>query len=140
MSRTPGQFALTVVRGSTWEDYFDYTDSDGVPIDLTNYEARMQVRTIDGQFGTTTTTTLLMELLTTGSDPLLQVTTPPGGSVMSRVSITASPLDHAALNPQNIVRETYVYGLELYVPAGVEPEYVIPLVNGRVRVNGQVAR
>lgn len=140
MSRTPGQYGLTVVRGSTWEDYFDYTDSNGLPIDLTTYEARMQVRTVDGQFGTTTTTTLVMELLTTGTAPLLAIVTPPSGTVPNRVTITASPIDHEAMNPQNVKRTSYVYGLELYVPAGTSPEYVIPLVNGKIRSMGEVAR
>ena len=46
MSRTPTSFSLPIVRGTTWEDSFDYTDSAGVAIDLTGYEARMQVRTV----------------------------------------------------------------------------------------------
>ena len=62
MSRTPASFSLPVVRGTTWEDSFDYRDADGVAIDLTGYEARMQVRTLAGRFGTTTSTTLLLSL------------------------------------------------------------------------------
>ncbi|HHA2629099.1 TPA: hypothetical protein ACOEOK_000535 [Stenotrophomonas maltophilia] len=53
MSRTPASFSLTVVRGATWEDDFTYTNPDGSPFDLTGYQARMQVRTLAGQFGLT---------------------------------------------------------------------------------------
>ena len=43
MSRTPASLSIPVVRGSTWEDFVDYTDDAGAPIDLTGYQARMQV-------------------------------------------------------------------------------------------------
>ncbi|MDQ3273739.1 MAG: hypothetical protein M3Q39_01585 [Actinomycetota bacterium] len=128
------------MRGSTWEDYFDYTDNDGLPIDLSAYQARMQVRTVAGQYGTTTATTLVLELLTTGASPLLQIVTPPGGATPNRVEVTAAPADHAALNPLNAKKAVYVYGLELYIPAGAAPEYVIPLVNGKLTALGEVAR
>ena len=51
MSRTPAQASLTVVRGATWEDEITYRDEAGQAIDLTGYEARMQVRTLAGQYG-----------------------------------------------------------------------------------------
>ena len=69
MSRTPGNFSLPIVRGATWEDEFIYKDAAGVVVNLTGYHARMQIRTIVGQFGITTTTSLLLALSTAGVSP-----------------------------------------------------------------------
>lgn len=129
MSRTPASYNLTSVRGTTAEDYFDYVDADGNPVDLTDYSARLQVRTEAGQYGTTTDTTLLLELST--DDSTLEIVTPPGGSVPNRVQYALEPSEHAMLNPSNERKEQYPYALELFVPAGAEPIYVIPLVHGR---------
>ena len=136
MSRTPASYNMTVVRGSTGEDEFSYTDDAGVAIDLTGYEARMQVRSLTGQHGTTTTTTLLLELTTDGADPLLVWDTAAAGAL----KIVASPDQHAVLNPSNARSAKYAYSIEVYRPAGANPEYVIPLVQGKLTVRGEVTR
>lgn len=139
MSRTPASYSMTVVRGSTWEDEISYTDEAGEPIDLTGYEARMQVRTPTGQYGTSTTDSLLLELTT--ENGLLVIDTPDGGTVPNRVRIEVAPTDHAALNPDNAKAVKYVYSLELFIPAeGETPEYVVPLVAGSVSVRGETTR
>lgn len=139
MSRTPASYSMTVVRGSTWEDYLDYFEDDKVtPIDLTGYEARMQVRTLLGQFGTTTIETLRLELSSAGQDPRLFVEIPDGGSVANRVRIRVEATDTVALNPNNNAKERLVYGIELY-QAG-PPEYVIPYATGKLNCLGEVVR
>jgi hypothetical protein len=127
VSRTAASYSLVVPRGSTWEDDFTYVDDAGEPIDLTGYEARMQVRTVKGQYGLTTAETLVMELLTTGADP-------------KRVRIKVAAADTITLNTANAKKVKHVYSLELYKPAGAEPEYVIPLVQGPVISLGEVTR
>lgn len=138
MSRTAASYSMQVTRGATWEDEFTYTDDDGVAIDLTGYEARMQVRTLAGQYGTSSTDTLLLEL-TTGNGLLAFDTAADG-----RLLVVVPPDGHAALNPSNAKRAKYAYSIELYIPAGanplVQPEYVIPLVQGNVSVAGEVTR
>ncbi|HEY1034004.1 MAG TPA: hypothetical protein VGE09_03370 [Pseudoxanthomonas sp.] len=134
MSRTPASYAMTVQRGSTWEDEFTYTDDDGTPIDLTGYEARMQVRTLATQYGTSTDG-LMLELSTTGTDPLLVWDT----AVTGRLRIVARPDQHAALNAGNARKAKYAYAIELFKPDGTG-EYVLPLVTGRVTVRGEVVR
>jgi hypothetical protein len=138
MSRTPANYAMPVVRGSTWEDEFTYTDDAGAAVDLTGYKARMQVRTLDGEYGTTTTTTLLLELTT--DDGLLSIDTPAGGSVPNQIRIDVDPTTHNVLNPGNDKKVKYAYAVELYIPAGVDPEYVIPLVKGKLSVAGRGIR
>ena len=127
MSRTPASFSLPVVRGTTWEDSFDYRDSDGVAIDLTGYEARMQVRTIAGRFGTTTASTLMLELSTEGVDPLLVWDT----ASIGRVRVYALPATHAALNPSNAKKVKYAYWLEFY-----DGDHVLPVVTGILTARG----
>lgn len=136
VSRTPAIAPMTVVRGATWEDEFTYTDDNGVPVDLTGYEARLQVRTLDGQYGASTTDTLLMQLSTVGLAPQLFWSTAAGG----RLLIHVAAADTAILNPANERKVTRVYGLEVYLPAGVDPEYVIPLVQGKLVVMGETVR
>lgn len=44
MSVSPGYLNLTFSQGATWKLSLTYTNSQGSPIDLTNYTARMQAR------------------------------------------------------------------------------------------------
>lgn len=137
MSRTPASYSMSVTRGSTWEDEFTYTEDDEVtPIDLTGYEARMQVRTLRGAYGLSTADTLMMELRTDGLAPKLFWDTAPNG----RLRIRVAAADTVALNPDNLKRVKLAYSLELYLPESTEPEYVIPLVQGSITVAGEVTR
>lgn len=141
MSRTPAAYSMTVVRGATWEDELTYTDEAGAAVDLTGYQARMQVRTMAGRYGTSTTDTLLLELTT--ANGLLVIATPVGGTVPNQIRIAATSEAHAALNPSNAKRAKYAYSIELYIPADVgagTPEYAIPLVEGSIVVKGEVTR
>ena len=42
---TPANIPIAILQGSTFEDFLEYTDEDGTPIDLTGCKARMQIRT-----------------------------------------------------------------------------------------------
>lgn len=44
MSVAPGELNLTLSQGATWTVSLTYNNGDGLPIDLTNYTARMQAR------------------------------------------------------------------------------------------------
>lgn len=134
MSRTPGNYSIEVVRGATWEESFEYTDDAGQPIPLTGYQARMQVRTKEGQFGLSGAPTLVMELTT--EDGRLRIPDPLEGQVL----LVVSAADTVLLNPDNLKRTKLVYSLELYRPAGADPEYVIPLVKGSITVQGETTR
>lgn len=45
MSVAPGILNLTLSQGATWNVSMTYQNAEGQPIDLTNYDARMQART-----------------------------------------------------------------------------------------------
>lgn len=140
MSRTPSNSAVDVVTGSTWEDYWDYYDPDGNPIDLDGYEARLQVRTEEGMYGTTTADTLLFEAATNDVTPKLFIEAISPSLIKNRVRIKAEVDDVAPFNPDNERRVRCGYGIELFIPAGADPEYVIPYARGPVIVHGDPVR
>lgn len=140
MSALPATAPLKAVRGAMWEDVFTYLSPDMLPIDLSGYEARMQVRALEGQYGLSAADTLLMELGTSGSAPAvgrLSIDLPETGVVSLRVAAE----DMVTLNPDNLRKVVHCYSIELYQPAaGGQPEYVIPLAQGKVTVYGETTR
>lgn len=137
MSRTPATAALTVVRGATWEYAFTFSGADGAPFDSTGFEARMQVRSKAGMYGTSGEETLLMELVTIGTSPQLRWEAP--GSARLRLRVESE--DTAVLNPDNDKKTGYAYGLELYLPATpTSAEYVISVLQGSLSAIGEVVR
>lgn len=137
-TRLPVNYSMTVQRGATWDAEFFYTEDDEVtPIDLAGYEARMQVRTRAGRFGSTTATTLVLEL--TSLNGGLELFTPAGGTVRNGIRIRVSATGTEVLNPDNLKKVKLVYGLELYRPLPA-PDYVIPLFEGSLTCRGEVVR
>lgn len=139
MSRTAATLSVAVVRGSTWEDFVDYTNDDGTPIDLTGYSARLQVRDVDDAY--TLGIAPILECLSTGVEPELSIVIPPGGTVPSRLKVTVKDLARVRLlNPDNERKVRRAWGIELFKPAGVDPEYVVPFVQGKIPVYGELVR
>lgn len=137
MSRTPANTGMTVVRGATWEDELVYRDSEDRAIDLTGYEARMQVREMSGRYGLDSES-LLLELST--ANGLLSIDAPPGETVPCRVLIRVEPEGHAVLNPGNAKKAKYAWALELFQPAVAGAEYVVPMIAGKLTVMGNTYR
>lgn len=134
MARKAKSHNMTVSRGKTWGETFMYLDeTTAEPVDLTDYTARMQIRTLAGRTGLTTTETLIMELLSTGIAPRLFIT-----PLTGQVDLLVSAEDSLLLNPLN-KRIKYVYDLEL-VDSGVSPEVVIPFLTGRISVRPEITR
>nr|DAH87218.1 MAG TPA: hypothetical protein [Caudoviricetes sp.] len=94
----------------------------------------MQVRTLAGQFGLTQADTLVLELSTAAGS--LVIAEPENGVVAITVPAAATEV----LNPANARKVKHCYSLELFKPAGADPEYVIPLVAGKVTVQGETTR
>lgn len=139
MSRTPATLSIPVVRGSTWEDFVDYTDAAGAEIDLTGYEARMAIWA-DDDAAYALDAAPIMLLTSTGLNPRLFIETPPGGTKPSRVRIAVAAADTVVLNPDNERKIKRPYGIELYKPAGADPEYVVPFLKGKLPVQGELVR
>lgn len=134
MSRTPANYSMVLVRGTTWEDQFEYIDDTGAPADLTGWHARMHVRTMETRFGKDTDG-LVLQIGTDGADPLMVWTDAAAG----KLKIFAHPEQHAALNPDNMKKAKYAYSIELYRQVGTY-EDVKPLVTGALNVLGEVTR
>lgn len=131
--------ALSIRRGNTWTAAFQLLADDNVtPIDLTGYEVRMQVRTLEGMYGIQDPDdTLVASYSTVGSAPALVWDT----ASVGRVVLTVSAADTAVLNPDNEPKVQYAYGVEAYRPAaGADPEVVIQLATGKLSVKGEVVR
>jgi hypothetical protein len=138
MGRLAATVALTIQRGSTWEDDFTYTDEDGVGVDLTGYKARLQVRTLLGRYGTTTEDTLLLEK--NSEDDATEVLFVENADEVLCVLRLKIPVDDvAALNPDNEKKVKVAFGIELFKDSE-SPEYVIPLCDGTLVVRGEVVR
>lgn len=127
-----GQIAATadlnVQAGATWTERITYRDSTtGLPIDLTGYSARMQLRErVDAT---------VVDLEITTANGRLAVT-PAGG----QIDLLVAAADSAALAVNNVATK-YAYGLEIYKPAaGEDPELVTSLLTGVVTVYPEVVR
>lgn len=103
-------------QGATFEHELTWTTSDGTPIDLTGFVARMQVRE---QIGSEV---IIFDLTTENSGIIL------GGSD-GKITINI-PADDSS----NAIRTRGVYDLELVSPEG----FVTRLVQGKVVIDPEV--
>lgn len=128
MARNFAGYSTIVPLGTTWEEAWQLLQAkNGPPVDLTGYEARMQLRSA------VTATAVALEL-TTENERL--VITPAEG----RIRLEVSAEDVSTLSPDNAAR-TFVYDVELFKPeVGAVPEYVLPLFSGKVKVKPRVTR
>lgn len=136
MSREAASYSMTWTRGATAEDWFKYEDSDEMDVDMTGYAARMQVRTMAGQYGTSTTDTLLLELTTENG----MLYWDDAASGILRIKVPVANVE--PLNPSNEKRAKVCYSIEVYrdETAPASGEYVIPFVQGRITVAGETTR
>lgn len=113
-----GIYNMTIEQGSTYKLALCWKNSANNPIDMTNYTAKMQIRSSTGA------SVKLLEA-TTSSDEI--VIYPLQGSI----NITIGHLQTSQLAPS-----VAVYDLEVSSPQGE----VFKLLKGRVRIEGEVTR
>ena len=110
---------LQVPLGTTWEEQWQLTDDDGVPIDLTGYHFRMMVR--DRQSGE-----LLLTITDVGTTPMAVI-----DAVEGQIAISVDAETVQDISPTGKRRSTR-WDAELYQP-GLSLDdvpYVIPVVAG----------
>jgi hypothetical protein len=107
------QYDFTVEQGTTVVKAFIWKDSEGVPVDLTGYTARMHLR----------------KKLTTQHDRITL------GGLTGRIEVTFEATDTIDLTDKR-----FVYDLELVRPQPGRPDYVKRLVQGRVSLSLEVTR
>lgn len=104
---------ITIGQGSTYTDTVTVEQSAGVPVDLTGYSVRSQLRTVDdvivGTFACT-------------------VPTPANGIIERELAAVTT----AALVPSLSVQ--HVWGIELTAPSGA----IVPEIQGGALINPEV--
>ena len=111
----PDPISITVPLRTTWEERWELMDEHGDPLDLTDYQFRMQVRD-------KATRALLLEVETEGSYATIDLLT---GAI--NIVVPAEAVD--GLSPDNL-KVKGVFDAEIYIPGA--SEYVIPVLKGSV--------
>ena len=113
-----GVYDSIIDQGADWYLNFQYQDSNGFPIDLTGYTARMQLRSLPED-----------------PTPALTLTTGSGITILGFEGLIE--VHATAAQTGSISAGYYYYDVELTAPiTGV----VIRLIQGQFQVNPQVTR
>lgn len=118
-----GKHNLSCDQGSTFERSITWTDGNGTAVNVTNYNARMDVR-----FAPTKEADLVLQL--TQSNGRL---TRAANGALGKFNIVVSAVDTATLTPA-----TYYYDLEVFTVGATDPVYVKRLIQGKFTVNSEV--
>ena len=114
---TPGKYNFVCPQGATFSKQLTW-EIDDIPVDLTTYTARMQVR----------------EKYTSPS-PIINLTTENGGIVLGGDEGTID-IEINAFTTSGIVAKEYVYDLELVTSSSI----VTRLIEGKFIVTPEVTR
>lgn len=126
--------AWIIKQGSTFRRRLEYLDSNGDPIDLTNYQARMQIRpTIESN-------SVLFNLTTTASADGTGITmTPSSASVILPISSGSMGIVISAYSSSLVDFDTAYFDFEIYSGSGVSTT-VERLLEGKVKMIKNVTR
>lgn len=114
-----GELNLTIEQGSTFYRKLEIKDSDDVAIDLTDYSARMQIRTTyDGEIIASSI----------GVSPIISIDITPLTGI---IEITISATDTATLTNSKVI-----YDLEIESATG----FVTRLLQGDVTISKEVTK
>jgi hypothetical protein len=126
-----GRYLLTIEQGATTDLLLEYKDSNGSPVDLSGYAARMQIRpSVDSS------TTYLSITNITSSDGTGLNLTPVSSSVTLPQSSGSIGLFISAASSSALTFSEGVYDVELQSPAGI----VTRLLEGIVKLSKEVTR
>lgn len=118
MTSPAGSYDIVADQGATFTRVITWKDSLGTPVDLTNYTARMQLRSQIDSAGAA-----VFELTTENNRISL-------GGTAGTITLTAAATATAA-----VAADTYVYDLEL-----VTGSTVTRLIQGSFELRGEVTR
>lgn len=127
-----GQYSFTIEQGATVDFRIDYTDSNGDAVDLSNYEARMQIRNAKG--GTTLYASLSSSLDACGSGLNM---TPTSASVTLPKSSGSIGVFISAASSSAFTFDRAYYDLEIYSGSG-NCTRVDRILEGRVKLSKEV--
>jgi hypothetical protein len=121
-----GKYSFTLEQGSTFERQLTYQDSNGVPIDLTGYSARMQLRPSPGS--PTLYLTLSSSLMPDGTGLNMNGLTGANPTTSGTIGIVVS-----AATSSLLTFDEAAYDLEIY-----SGSYASRIIEGRVKLSKEV--
>jgi hypothetical protein len=121
-----GKYSFVLEQGVTFQREIQYTDSNGTPIDLTNYSARMQMRPSAGSATVYITLSSSLSPDGTGLNMNGLGGTKPKSS--GTIGIIVSAYSSSLLNFRDAM-----YDLELY-----SASYVTRLIEGKVKLSKEI--
>jgi hypothetical protein len=121
-----GKYSFTLEQGSTFERQLTYQDSNGVPIDLTSYSARMQIRPSPGS--PTLYLTLSSSLMPDGTGLNMNGLTGANPTTSGTIGIVIS-----AATSSMLTFDEAAYDLEIY-----SGSYASRIIEGRVKLSKEV--
>lgn len=127
-----GQYSFTIEQGATVDFRIDYTDSNGDAVDLSNYEARMQIRNAKG--GATLYASLSSSLDACGTGLNM---TPTSASVTLPKSSGSIGVFISAASSSAFTFDRAYYDLEIYSGSG-NCTRVDRILEGRVKLSKEV--
>ena len=128
-----GRYSFTVEQGTTVDFRIDYKDSNNRPVDLTNYQSRMQIRTSPGS--STIICSLSSSLLPDGTG--LNMTPISGSTTLPKSSGSIGIYISAATSSAFTFSEA---SYDLEIVSGSTNPYVVRILEGKVRLSQEVTR
>ena len=119
-----GKYSFVIEQGTTTNFNILYQDSSKNYINLTGYEARMQLRS------SISSPTVYLQLSSSLNSDGTGITVSPSGSINIYISSCTSSM---------LTFDQAVYDLEIYSGSGACP-YVIRLLEGNVKLSKEVTR
>lgn len=129
-----GLYNFTIEQGTTTSFRIDYRDSNNAPIDLSDFQARMQIRNAPG--GNTVYAFLSSSLSVCGTG--LNLTPTSGGLVLPKSSGSIG-VYISAISTSLFNFDKAYYDVEIISGSG-ECQYVTRLIQGKVKLSKEVTR
>lgn len=123
-----GRYSFTIEQGATTSFQLQYSDSDGNPVDLTGYHARMQIRE-------TIPSTVVICNLSSSLDSDGTGLNLSGSSGTLPLASGSIGVYISAASSSNFDFDSAVYDIEL-----VDGSEVVRLVQGRIKLDKEVTR
>lgn len=123
-----GRYSFTIEQGATTSFQLQYSDSDGNPVDLTGYQARMQIRE-------TIPSTVVICSLSSSLDSDGTGLNLSGSSGTLPLASGSIGVYISAASSSNFDFDSAVYDIEL-----VDGSEVVRLVQGRIKLDKEVTR
>lgn len=129
-----GKYNFTIEQGTTVDFEIQYKDSNGDPIDLTGYSAKMQVKSNYADKNPKSFLSISSSLNTDGTGLNLS-----GSDGITPLASGSIGVYIAACTSSMLNFDTAYYDLELYSGSGECP-YTIRLLEGQIKLSREVTR